>query len=1063
MKILTYQSMKMRVVLVFCCIATFSLKAQQSVTDQVNSMMPKPVPPTPNTASLGKFGDYQVGFYTGLPEISIELYSAKSGELTIPITLSYHASGIKPTDVASWVGSGWALSAGGQVSRSIAGKPDEEGFLSAALQPNPSTCNSYYYLEHAARGATDVEPDIFSYSFPGKSGKYLMQYGASPFLIPFAPIVVNPGGTTISITDENGVSYRFGTNSSNVNYTESTTVTNGGNPSYSANTSWLLTEMVAPNSDDRIDLRYQTVGTSTTHDVSYSYALTDQCYEDNLVEVDGVPQHICPGNEFLVKSMNNDSYSTQKGVQYISFENGKLEFILGQNRLDQTGLKSLDRINVYSTANGTQVLLKTFKFNYSYFTNSTGQNAILKLDAVDIQDPTGLRVERYGFTYSTNALSWNQSHSNFLNARDLWGYYNGALQNTDLLLPKTVSFQELSSTLPYNISFGGAADRTVHENFAKEGVLTRIDFPTGGYSIFDYESNRYLNGNTSTLAGGLRVKKIATYDGTSSAPVVKTYRYGENESGYGVPNFNDLQFNYSSSGLFSQLGCSAEMPHAEYRIRTWYSNSAFSIDSYDSSPIHYNYVTEYVGDYSGTTNGKIVYEFDNGSSASDFDYVVPISNKYYRSSNFWKRGKLTKKSTFDNANNLLSRQLITYSTYQVTNEKYIGVGVFTYVTGWVNGCGAQQTCINEINETVDSRTYQAAKFYQSSGAFVETETQEYAYEPGNISEFVLSRNSKTYDNQKVQLLTTTVNSSTSIDQTVTVNTYPFQLSANASSSGAAKGIHLLNNKNIVATPVETFTFLQSPQGTNQRVIGGTVRTYKENEANTSQVVADQIFIFQPLNPLARNSYAPISINGTNSGIIMNSNYKPEITFSKYDTYGNLTSLYKSNNITVGYLYGYGGSLPIAEVINTQPKNVFYTSFEDASSNTINEGKTGLKSKGLSAAYTKSLTGLDPGNYTLSYFQKVSNSWQLQESIVAVSSTGTYTITIPSTTQVDELRFFPKDTRLKTYTYIPLVGLGSIADENNRCSYFSYDAFGRLSLVKDDAGKIVKNLAYHYKR
>src|SRR6267142_4085948 len=87
----------------------FFSQAQQHVQDLIKRLMPQPVPASPNVAALGKFGDYPVSYFTGVPDISIPIFEVKSGGLSVPITLSYHASGIKPTDVASWVGLGWAF------------------------------------------------------------------------------------------------------------------------------------------------------------------------------------------------------------------------------------------------------------------------------------------------------------------------------------------------------------------------------------------------------------------------------------------------------------------------------------------------------------------------------------------------------------------------------------------------------------------------------------------------------------------------------------------------------------------------------------------------------------------------------------------------------------------------------------------------------------------------------------------------------------------------------------------------------------------------------------------
>ena len=75
-----------------------------------------------NVAALGKFGDYQVNHFSGLPDISTSLDEVKSGSLNMPITLSYHASGVKPTEIGAWVGTGWPLSTGGQISCNVRGK-----------------------------------------------------------------------------------------------------------------------------------------------------------------------------------------------------------------------------------------------------------------------------------------------------------------------------------------------------------------------------------------------------------------------------------------------------------------------------------------------------------------------------------------------------------------------------------------------------------------------------------------------------------------------------------------------------------------------------------------------------------------------------------------------------------------------------------------------------------------------------------------------------------------------------------------------------------------------------
>ncbi|MFO8165327.1 MAG: hypothetical protein R6T98_12465 [Desulfatiglandales bacterium] len=44
--------------------------------------------------------------------------------LTLPITLNYSSNGLKVDKIASWVGFDWSLSAGGIITRNVAGVPD---------------------------------------------------------------------------------------------------------------------------------------------------------------------------------------------------------------------------------------------------------------------------------------------------------------------------------------------------------------------------------------------------------------------------------------------------------------------------------------------------------------------------------------------------------------------------------------------------------------------------------------------------------------------------------------------------------------------------------------------------------------------------------------------------------------------------------------------------------------------------------------------------------------------------------------------------------------------------
>jgi len=1037
MKILYTLSVVMLFKVIFICGQLMA----QTTPDLVKKMMPNPVPASPNVGALGKYGDYPVSYFTGLPEISIPIYEVQSGALSIPITLSYHASGIKPTDVGSWVGTGWSLSTGGQISRSLNGRADESignGYSLFPLNPSPSLTQSYYYLANAANNISDLEPDVFSYSFRGRSGKFMWTYSNGPYLFPYAPIKINSttGLNTFEITDEDGVISRFGQNGS----VENSTTSDGINLPTGGRSAWHLTEMVAPNTDDQIVIDYQSAGSFSMRDISYSFTVSDACMAS-------IGASCPPEQPPHAQLYNIDSSGDQMGPSTIWFDNGRVKFFLNAlNREDVSTLKYLDRIEIQNI-DGT-VVHKTIKFIYSNFTSANGSKASLKLDEVQVRDMDA-PVQTYKFGYFTNTVSWRRGDNTDLKARDLWGYYNGATGNTDLLLPKTIPY--IPNVGPATtVSFGGAFNRNVNPAYVKEGVLNKITFPTGGFTEFDYESNKYLKDGTPTLTGGLRVTKITSNDGSISPPIVRTYKYGANESGYGEPNFWEAQFNYTGSQYYIDDSCWPPFTRVSSRTRTYQSSVAYS---YEANPIMYPYVAEHIGDLQDT-NGKTSYVFDGGVAVNDITYFVPASGKFYRNSLAWKRGQLTNKAVYDKNNNKLSEVLVNYTTLK-HESRHVGFGVHQYsqipkrtcLLGIPEGGG-----LNEMGEEFYENAFYWQPYYQNSGSSLEASRVENNFELGNVNKFVSTLTTNVYHPEKLQLLQ---NSKSASNGTVwTVNKYPFDffLNLNASSTGEAEGLYMLNQKNIITKPIETYTYLQK-DGTD-RVLSGTITTFLKNSTNTNQVVANGIYLWESISPVPITSYAPISINAANSGITMDSKFVRRIDMIKYDQLGNLLSLSKTNDIRVAYLYGYNKTLPIAEATNALDTEIFVQNFEELTGMETQSPHTGKKYK--SGNYTVLFTKPNSRNYIVEYWYLSGTNW--------IYATNTYSngMTLTGGTAIDNVRVYPSDARMKTYTYAPGIGISSVLDENGRILHYNYDLFGRLSYIKNEQGGIEKQYSYNYK-
>jgi len=223
------------------------------------------------------------------------------------------------------------------------------------------------------------------------------------------------------------------------------------------------------------------------------------------------------------------------------------------------------------------------------------------------------------------------------------------------------------------------------------------------------------------------------------------------------------------------------------------------------------------------------------------------------------------------------------------------------------------------------------------------------------------------------------------------------------------------------------------------------------------------------------------ING--SGLNRNSDYEPKIAFLKYD-YERLIEQKLVNNFSKSYIWDYKKSYPISEVLNADSASIAYTSFESdgkgnwtfsGSCSTDATSPTGLKSYNLSGG-SATKTGLNSsGNYIVSYWSKngqqtVSNSgtvttgrtigsWTYYEHPVTNPSGGT--ITVSGSGSIDELRLYPKGAMMATQTYQPLVGITTQCDINNRITYYEYDSFGRLKLIRDQDGNILKRIDYKY--
>ncbi|HTE28062.1 hypothetical protein [Flavitalea sp.] len=103
---------------------TFVLNLSGQIAPLGKTDYPKVVQPSPEAASLGKYGDVPVSLASGLAQIGIDMYNLRVGDIEVGVNLSYHSGGIRVDEIASSVGLGWNLNAGGVITRAILGTAD---------------------------------------------------------------------------------------------------------------------------------------------------------------------------------------------------------------------------------------------------------------------------------------------------------------------------------------------------------------------------------------------------------------------------------------------------------------------------------------------------------------------------------------------------------------------------------------------------------------------------------------------------------------------------------------------------------------------------------------------------------------------------------------------------------------------------------------------------------------------------------------------------------------------------------------------------------------------------
>jgi len=519
-----------------------------SLQAQVTKDIPNYFPVSPNAASFAKQGLFPVDYSTGKINISIPIYTIKTKELTVPISMSYNSAGIQLDELSSWVGLGWNLNAGGAIVRNVKGIPDT-GTV-PELANLAFTAENYLTLYNSFRSElVDTAYDEFIINAPGLSGTF--------YFVNDKPVFRDLQNTTVvktitfnnqavltsslfEVTKDDGTIYRFGKSLDGYNaYETARNSLTGITKDYIS--SWYLTEIIPPNSknsNDVISFKYKLLENVKDYDIIIGEKMANSSVNPQcLVTLNS----IYPGRSGI-------NSSSKQYLTSINFNNGVIDFYSTQNREDLADDFKLDKISVYSLKASIKTLIQEYGFNYSYYYRSGGNVTNPELG-------TGYDNLRNRNSRS-KSLKLNQITNNVLNvkhtfeyegtqlplrgttAKDYWGYINGNMGN---LSPPT-SVQSLSQ---YGNQMAtctiGNGNRSANENLMKSGILKKITYPEGGYSIFEYEANKYFvnedipiirSKSYSAMAGGVNCTIPIASSQTTFVPAASNYIQGSGKITY---------------------------------------------------------------------------------------------------------------------------------------------------------------------------------------------------------------------------------------------------------------------------------------------------------------------------------------------------------------------------------------------------------------------------------------------------------------------------------------------------------------------------------------------------
>lgn len=1063
-----------------------------------------------------------VNLYTGTATVSVPLFTLDSKELKIPIGLSYaDTRGIRVQDVANYVGLGWKLNAAGSVTRIVRGLPDDitNGYIGITPSANKVITaagnGDATTLQQIGHGTIDGEPDIFCITTPFFTFQFVFDENGNPVFPNNSGFKVqhnlfnnvNYLSTSWTITDDQGNQYFFGSTASS----RENTTTKLYNTNYTFISSWYLDKIVSYNNVDQITYNY-----TSGPDYSISHNLVSQTTISYGGNVSGDP------TTTTTNTTTTATYNSPKYVSSIISSLGEVDFTYIFDRRDVTTAGRLLSFAVYAfipgtTTKGNQV--KSYQFDYSYFgdPSSNPDQLRLKLDNIILFNnlsftsvpPLVYKSFDYNMAYNLPARSSVEF--------DYWGYYNTNTSGTTLV-PNANKAPDINrmaaniltavhdisgeiekldyepndyydNTLATNVPGGGLrVSKQTKSSPAGDNIYTQYVYTDdAGKSTGQVYSTNYKNLTREVLNSIIFCLDQST--GIWGVCGYEAATITVSEDVYNTYDLNGVSIGYSTVKALNQTGG-----------YTKYTFTNFS-DFPDNQLI---YPTPKSGYQTGSPN-SLCYKrgllLDKTISYSNGNKIAEEINTYgalnqtvlnkaygispipeYTDPNSWNVGwtdynvystnvenyvlTQTTEKTFDQTNQALFSQMVMNYTYAPNKRLVQQVSyqdskqnprteILYHADDanipWVTS--DEQTAIN--NMVAANRTNVLVhKIELNNGWDASTHNSFKSFVDANF-------------NNKVFVANTTKKFNTGIEKKVQFN-YDVNNSnltsmnpANAPASSTLQGYNQSYVKAMVKNAVNS-TFYSTSQGTRSGIFnlppntwGTQVVTFTSNYAGTITIsipagsfLAGGVSVFVSLSLLGPvNQGGNICINSA-SGYTCSAS--SSISFNNMPAGTYTLDLSPSTNTATSQVpisYSYPGY----QLTTQGETEFFFEDFEENSSATYGNSHTG--NYYWNGNYTTSYTPPNGRSYTIQWWNLANGAWLFNQADYHQGAT----LTGP----VDDIRVFPSDGQMETFTYLPLIGMTSRTDPSGKTTYYSYDAFNKLKLITDQDKNILQEYDYQY--